>query len=479
MKRISITISALVLSVCSIVVSVKGQDREIDVAVERVSGDKIRGPATLKLKNLNVLRYDIQIGSSVTFIKGPDLTLPFIPPIPSKAAEAQGGAGAAAGDPITGSFGQIVQDLDGIDDERVQRVELPIGEAISTSNATKGDLEALVLASDSLLRTPGGPRAIINGINPLLDRINNALGKTWPDLSIREILGRLERLKLRLLILPTTPVGPGDVTWDQWIRDAGRKSSYDAALARIEELRARLTSLDSDSEAAKKFRDAQNKFSQWRPILIGVRDGGSDAFTRIVRVGCSFGFDQTKSTKVEVIRRDRLADAASDEIRLEIVTVECSSPLSISGGFGFSSVDEREFVFVQSVKDGVNDKGEAIKVPINTFGFRNRSSFRTLPVLLLNTRFWEPNDSFAFHASAGAAVDIKTGEAGTDLEFIVGPSLSFKRTLFLTPGLHIGRVPSLVGGFELGQEVPEGINAPPIEKTWRKGFVVTFTFKLR
>ena len=116
---------------------------------------------------------------------------------------------------------------------------------------------------------------------------------------------------------------------------------------------------------------------------------------------------------------------------------------------------------------------------INRFGFNNRSSFRTLPVILLNTRFYEPNDLFAIHASAGAAVDIKTGETGTDVEFIVGPSISFWRTLFITGGFHIGREPKLVGGFEIDDEVPEGVSSPPIEKAWKRGAAITFTYKIR
>ncbi len=102
-----------------------------------------------------------------------------------------------------------------------------------------------------------------------------------------------------------------------------------------------------------------------------------------------------------------------------------------------------------------------------------------MPVLLLNMRVWEPNDTFALHVSTGAAVDVKTGQSGTDLEYIVGPSISFWRSLFITPGLHIGRVPKLAGGFVLDQEVPTGISEPPVEKTWKKAFVMTFTYKIR
>jgi hypothetical protein len=300
MKKPSLILVAILLSIGSTIGSAKGQSRDIDVAAERISGDKVRGPATLRLRNLNVLRYDIQIGSTVTFTKGPDLTLPFIPPIPSKPAQAQAGAGQAAlaGDPIGAAFALILLDIDEVDDNREHRIELPIAEAIAASNSAKGDLEALVLASDSLLRGPGGPQAVINGIGPVLDRVNVALSRGWPELSVRELLGKLDRLKLRLLTLPATPVQPGDVTWAMWINVPGNKLSYDAALARIDELKTRLTNVDFDSEPATKFRDARNKLSRWRPILTAVRDGGVAAFSRTVTIGCGFGFDQTKSTRL-------------------------------------------------------------------------------------------------------------------------------------------------------------------------------------
>lgn len=121
--------------------------------------------------------------------------------------------------------------------------------------------------------------------------------------------------------------------------------------------------------------------------------------------------------------------------------------------------------------------GETTQTVISRSGFRNKSSFRPRPVLLLNTRVWEPRDTFALHLSTGAAVDVRTGQRGTDLEHIVGPSISFWRSLFITPGLHFGRVNEWAGSFELDQEVPTGISEPPIEKSWKKAFVTTFTSK--
>ncbi|HVQ40374.1 MAG TPA: hypothetical protein VMS31_22725, partial [Pyrinomonadaceae bacterium] len=455
-----------------------------DVSKEVLSGDKIRGPATIELKNLNVLRYDIRVGKDATFPPAPDLKLPFIPPIPTqpkKPATDPAAAGVAGDlpDPITAAFSVSVTSLNLIEGEKAREVNGKIAQAISTVNLARGNLESLVTTSDSTLSTGGGPSAIIMEASRLTSgggEIDLALAKSWPDEKIEELLGNLEILKNDLLTLPTTPVGANDKSWTQWY--TANKSSYDAIVARVTELQTQLSGLKSNSTQGTAFREAQKKLRAWKPILIGVRDGGTAGFNRTVKVGCGFAFDTGKETKVKIIKTDRWAEPGTPATNEEVVTVVCSSPLSVSAGFGFSNIDEREFVFVPSTKM-VTANGQTSQVVISRFGFKNKSSFRTLPVLLLNTRVWEPNDIFALHVSTGAAVDVKTGESGTDLEYIAGPSISFWRSLFITSGLHIGRVPKLAGGFELDQEVPTGISQPPVEKAWKKGFVTTFTYKIR
>ncbi|HEY0377879.1 MAG TPA: hypothetical protein VGC87_13225, partial [Pyrinomonadaceae bacterium] len=223
----------------------------------------------------------------------------------------------------------------------------------------------------------------------------------------------------------------------------------------------------------------QQSLSAWRDIFNEAHEQGESYFELpYVEAGCGFAFDQNKETEVMLVKKDRLAAADSDPVEQSLVTVVCSSPLSISGGFGMSRIAEREFVFVPSTKS-VTENGQTTTKVINRFGFKNNSSFRMIPLLLLNTRIKEWNDTVALHMSAGAGVDIKTGEAGTDVEFVAGPTLSFKRTMFVTAGVHFGRVPKLAGGFEVGQEVPEGIDQPPIEKAWKPGFVIAVTYKLK
>lgn len=479
--------------------STREPDFTIDAAREEFKGERVRGPATIKLENLNILRYDIRVGQDVSFAPGPDLKLPFIPPIPGQAARANaGGAGGSAGvagteavrpcNTLNAFFTEAIFKLNEIEREKSEEVNGVIVSVTGKVNGAKADLESLITASDSILASGGGPQTIINATGRLIGTtstgtgtVDEALSLSWPDDKIENLLARLDALRNDLLItMPTLPTPRNECSFSDWYSVAGNKSAYDSARARIDELRTQLNGLKSTaSTQGAAFREAQNKLRLWRPILASVRDGGTAGFTRTVRVGCGFAFDMNRETKVSIVKRDRLADPGTAATTQEVATVVCSSPFSISAGFGFSFVDEREFAFVQSTKTTTGDNGQPTQSVINRFGLKNSSSFKTLPVLLLNTRIWEPNETFSLHASAGAAVDIKTGEGGADLEYIVGPSLAFRRSFFVTPGLHIGRVPKLAGGFELGQEVPTGVSTPPVEKAWKPGFVTTFTYKIK
>ncbi|MCA1633614.1 MAG: hypothetical protein LC802_07830 [Acidobacteria bacterium] len=468
----------------------RGNDFTLDAAREEFKGEKVRGPARIRLENLNILRYDIRVGQDVSFTPGPDLKLPFIPPIPGQAAKTNPGGGGGAGllASVTGCtnipvcFSDSIDTLNRIERDKVDKVNKKIVDVTGTVNGAKADLESLVSASDSILASGGGPQTIISIIGRLIGNaagntgiIDTALSASWPDAEIETLIGELNVLRNELVALPTLD----PQVWATWYA-GGNKTAYDSARARIDELRTQLDGLKSTaSTQGAAFREAQNKLRLWRPILASVRDGGPAGFTRTVDVGCGSAFNMNRETKVSIVKRDRLADPGTAATSQEVVTVVCSSPFSVSAGFGFSFVDEREFAFVQSTKTTTGANGQTTETVINRFGLKNSSSFKTLPTLLLNTRLWEPNETFALHASAGAVVDIKTGEGGAELEYIVGPSISFRRSFFITPGLHIGRVPKLAGGFQLGQEVPTGVSTPPVEKAWKPGFVTTFTYKIK
>jgi len=478
-----------------------------DLSRDSSSGNKVRGQARIKFINANVLRYDIQIGTKVTWSAGPKIDLSFIPKLsepPAKPAQAEAAAKAAvakaaagakaataaneppaksqAPKPLDKAWEKILISWDERENE-LGEVRGKISDVTTAVNDTSSKTLGLVATSDATLQT-GGAQQVANSAKELVGEIDKATKAAWPDEDVNKLATELTLLTNQLIEFPF--VDPLDLP--RWQSINGRM--YDQVKARLETLTNLVQGLTRDGEQGRKFAEAKDSLSRWRLILDGIGARGAGAFCIVYSVGCSFAFDGNKENLITVVKRDRLsvnkpvdknvaATPTGTEGSVEIVTVVCSSPLSVSAGFGFSTIDEKEFVFVQSTKTAVDANGVTTQKVINLFGFKNNSAFRTLPVLLLNTRLWEPSDRFAIHASAGAAVDVKTGQAGTDIEYIVGGSLSFWRSLFVTPALHIGRVPTLVGGFTLGQQVPDGIKEPPVEKAWKKGFAVTFTYKLR
>lgn len=450
-------------------------------------GEKLRGPRSIRPTHVNRIRYRVEVKTKAKFTDGPSLALPFIPQIPGGGG---GGDDKGADAPdLLNRLKNVERDLTGdiseqefqnaarvLDDWinfRASRIQNPISRAIASTNRASAATRNFVLETNALLAGQNGPQTVLGRLandGPLMTEMDEAFNQRWPDDAINTFLSGLSRLENSL----------ARISDREWL--VRNKDRVDGLLARIKTQRDEVTALSHNDDAdgkATKFDAAQQSLSAWRDIFTDARTQGEPYFNLpYVEAGCGFAFDQNKETEVILVKQDRLAPADSEPAEQALVTVICSSPLSISGGFAMSRIDEREFVFVPSTKT-VTENGQETEKVINRFGFKNNSSFRMLPVLLLNTRLHEWNDTYALHMSAGAAVDIKTGEAGTDVEFLVGPSLSFKRSMFITGGVHFGRVPKLAGGFEVGAEVPDGIDQPPVEKAWKPGFVLGITFKLK
>ncbi|MGH9752527.1 MAG: hypothetical protein ACREA2_07055 [Blastocatellia bacterium] len=467
----------------------------IDTSVN-IKGERVRGPKTIRLINLNRIRYKVEVGTETTDLAGPSLALPFIPQFPEagdpqpnpesrqlsllnrflqempgqkakgKEEKDSKSAGEIAGDD---QFEKVRQTLFDIETKSiVNKVSNPIADALNKTRLAVNATNGLVRVSDDLLIK--GASQFLSQLATVISKIEEAQKPLWPDPAINELLGSLSGQKTTLLAIPA-----------DWLAIPINKTRYDSANALIDQLREKLLSFSHNNDPnslAGKFDEAQKKLEDWRTIFEAAQEAGKKFFTQDIDVGCGFVFAGSKQTKLNLTRKDRLAPEDSQAETRELVTVECSAPLSISGGFGLSTLEEQEFALVQSTKTVADAAGKPTEVLVNRLGFKNQSSFRTLPVLMLNTRLWEPSDTYALHASIGAAVNFK-GQVGTDVEFIVGPSLSLKRAMFITPGLHVGRVSKLAGGFKIGDEAPTGVSEPPLEKSWRPRFAVSVTFKIR
>jgi hypothetical protein len=257
-----------------------------------------------------------------------------------------------------------------------------------------------------------------------------------------------------------------------------------------------VAALDDVSETGVKyaqFRDAKSELSRWRDRMAELKvvlDKASDPANpdktpvaeRMVAAlslrhdaDGEFAFSQTKKTALTLTRTDLMPGAKDTKPETILdVTVECTSPFTVSAGVAFSSLQQREFAIVPS-KDPNNPTNV-----INKFESTSTSNFHPLPLGMIHARVWEGQgwwENVGLHASFGMAGNFRSqNSGGSDVEFLVGPSVSLFRTMFLTPGLHLGHKVELGGGFKEGDVVPPSITQPPLRKSYKLGFGLAITF---
>lgn len=115
-------------------------------------------------------------------------------------------------------------------------------------------------------------------------------------------------------------------------------------------------------------------------------------------------------------------------------------------------------------------------------GAENSSNSRILPILMLHGRLLEtPRLGFVSGVHFSLGITAKPNDEGTNVEYLVGPSLSFiEERLFLTIGGYAGRRQQLEGNLAPGQELPEAFKDDiPVNNrlVWKPGFALTYRFK--
>jgi hypothetical protein len=480
----------------ALVPAMLAQTYDINVATTAPSGDKIRGPVTVHVTGVNGLRQRSVLATTITYPAGPSLSgIPFIPPIPSsqeqsnvapnpqqpanpsvKPGGAPGHIGPAAiavtPPDIGGIFSDYVDQLKVLEKQRFD-LQNKIQNVINQVNAAKGQADALVATSDAALVPDPTGASLIARAQAVHTSIQPAIVLQWPDSDVATLSSLLAVLKDNLNTMPTFP------GWAAWTTaNAENRPAYDGAVARVTELQTLAGAMDgSTNSSAATMRSAQASLLQWDDVLQAL---GPGSFSYTLQTTCSLAFGDSKETKVVLSSVDRFAPAGTAAATQEIVTAVCSSPISISGGFAFSTIKEQDIDLISSSKTVKDGSGNSTTQNISIFGYKALSSFHPLPLLLVNVRFWEPNETISLHFSGGAAVDIKTGAtAGASVEYLAGISLGFFRSFFLTTAFHAGRVPTLAGGFSIGQEVPTGISSAPVENRWKPGFAIALSYKLR
>ena len=412
-----------------------GRVVRVDVSVGGQLGDRIRGPITLVLENVNILRYDVQLRRNVTVSDASTFTgLPFVPAIPEPesdrlatvgtqtpeaaaleaanalfvpfATDTGGGWAAAAGGPLGGAADSLLLDasqtIERLSREWDTNGRETIAEITRNANDTRRAVMQVIGQSDLLLQM-GQRSQLTDRTRRTLEQIDRVLEFTWPDSTINRVMTRLETTKASLL-----PLQAMQLLNQSWIGN-DNQDLLRQLLRRIDELTAEANTASGNGETADSLAALQRRFREVRPVfdlIANLDDSDSDPFSRTIEVDCDRSDGRGRDVQVELVRTERIdtARAASPTV---LTTVECWSPFSISAGWGMSRLWHDEAL-----------------TPLP-------------PVMLVHAEVLRlGRTGWTVNLSSGASVGLPVGEEGGDLEYLLGGSVSVSRDLFISGLLH-------------------------------------------
>jgi hypothetical protein len=557
--------------------------KSYDLSASNVSGDQIRGPATVQAENLNVLRYNYKFNIVISFSAAPDLWAKLqsaATPASSNPPEKPATVASKAGRP--GPFSSKDKAIDALfaqADARLNDADNAIDNANNLITATVGDStqacltippttseitketncqdraldEGVSLSATAVAKVKAGGQAVTallqkTWTNPalLIGYINDALIPTssiivgtiaqWPNPdtvatlkraalgwkaelanrsskftdSLTSVSGALVSAKKALTdIVPSlnskvSTASAGDQTnlktLIAYIQDEETKlDDSSRQLTKMQTLLSWATTenqrvlsaipdLEQSSTKFTDFQTAQEALISWKTRMTDLRDrwvsyttaktsgksveDNPNPFSLSTAADCEFAFSRTKTTAITLTRADLMPGTTSTAPETVLsVSVECTSPFTVSAGVAFSTIEAHQFA-IQASQATPPATGT-----VNKFVVTNNSNFHPLVLGMVHARFCELNERVAFHASFGLSGNFQSQSAGgSSAGFLIGPSMSLFRTMFFTPGLYIGTKTVIGGGFMVGDTVPSTITTVPLETSYTTGFGFAITF---
>jgi hypothetical protein len=240
--------------------------------------------------------------------------------------------------------------------------------------------------------------------------------------------------------------------------------------------------LAQSSTAYSSFITARDALAWWGNRMSSVQkrfqahpaeSDPENPFAISVKVDCHFTFSTTKDTTVTLNAIDLSQPSASQKpTPVFSLIVECTSPFSISAGVAFSTIPDAQYSITP-------DPTSTSTTPVNDITQTSTSRFHPLPLALINYRFSElKNEKVAFYTSFGVATNIRSqNNGGSSAEYLIGPSIGFARTFFITMGAHLGTQPSVSAPYSVGyKNVPSTLTTVPVSTNYTAGFGLGITF---
>jgi hypothetical protein len=148
--------------------------------------------------------------------------------------------------------------------------------------------------------------------------------------------------------------------------------------------------------------------------------------------------------------------------------------MTVSAGLAGSSMKKTQYTAVTSTTRDSNGEDKTT----NQIGTESNSA-RLLPMIQLNADLWDFGlAKFPVSLNASLGMTGKVDNQGTDIEFLVGPSLGLLgNNLYVTVGAYGGRQQVLQSGLDIGSEIPS--STVPVGKSLKWGFGWSLTWKFK
>ena len=266
-------------------------------------------------------------------------------------------------------------------------------------------------------------------------------------------------------------------------------AAHDSRQACLNSLQAeskRLTNAKASLDLIKPTVDA---FTKAEPSLEAMRKTIEAALSSSQSPFFTVFYPQTsggaREITVNVHRKDlRVPDAKEASVEAKITTGR--SRITVSGGIGFSTIEDVTVIRQRGPDSEDFDDDENTTEIVEKFAEENNSTLRPSVVAMLNANIGESfrfpgtlTPSF-FSWSLGIVLTNRTG-GSTETEYVTGPSLGFlDNNLVFTIGYHAARVGHLSGGYNVGDVIPADLRDPlPVERDWEGGAMFGVTYRFR
>ncbi len=439
-------------------------------------GDQIEGPRRVVLLYLNRLRYSFGASVDVTFVQNPSLPQALVAsslvPVASAGTKTTVVAAAPPTEGQTGFEAKLASITACIDNYKKEQDEVNT-DAVTVTTAisnAKTAYEELLNFYPAILSLPQAVelRSRAAGLSAENSVLSLALSQPFPADHARAVITGVDNFLATLALLEKTD------EFAKWSAAADNMKRYTDQRSGLMDVKSGLAAKAPGSAPDTEAKAAQDKIAYWRARFAGfgrlkinepVPDGRSspgrevtmEDLALIVDTNCSTAFGRGKESKVNFTVTDLFGTAS--ETSVGTVTVACAPVLSISVGVGFSTLPQRTAGFIYSA--GPNG------ITVQKIGFTDDNSLRPIYVGLVNASLASVSANWTVHATVGAAVTSRSD--GTAVEYLFGPTLAFKRVVFLTPALHVGKRTDIIGGFNENDTKPADLQAVPTRSTLASG----------